>query len=130
MKQVAGSIKLDLAQYREMAAFSQFASDLDTATQKLLAKGARLTELLKQKQNNPLPVEEEVVSIFSGVRGYLETVAQKDVTRFEGELLSRIKEEAPEILEAIRREKKLSEETEAKLKAFLEDFVQGFDSNS
>ena len=113
-----------------MAAFSQFASDLDAATQKLLAKGARLTELLKQKQYNPLPVEEEVVSIFSGVRGYLETVAQKDVTRFEAEMLAKIKEDAPEILEAIRKEKKLSEETEAKLKAFLENFVQAFESNA
>ena len=89
MKQVAGRIKLELAQYREMAAFAQFASDLDAATQRLLARGARLTELLKQAQFQPMPVEEQVVAIFAGVRGYLDGVRVDDVTRFETALLQR-----------------------------------------
>ena len=83
MKKVAGSIKLELAQYREMAAFAQFGSDLDASTQKLLNRGARLTELLKQGQFKPMPFEEQVVSIFAGVNGYLDRVPTKDVTRFE-----------------------------------------------
>ena len=87
MKQVAGSIKLELAQYREMAAFAQFGSDLDAATQRLLTRGARLTELLKQPQYAPLPVEEQVVSIFAGTRGYLDTLKVADIGRFEAELL-------------------------------------------
>src|SRR3984885_5489797 len=91
MKQVAGTIKLDLAQYREMAAFAQFASDLDVSTQRLLARGARLTELLKQPQFSPLPVEEQVVSIFAGVRGYLDKAGVGDVTRFEAKMLSEAK---------------------------------------
>jgi F-type H+-transporting ATPase subunit alpha len=127
MKQVAGSIKLDLAQYREMAAFAQFASDLDPATQKLLAKGARLTELLKQKQYSPLAVEEEVVSIFSGVKGYLENIALKDVTRFESEMLTKMRAEAEDILSSIRSEKKITPETEEALKSFLADFTANFE---
>lgn len=127
MKQVAGSIKLDLAQYREMAAFAQFASDLDAATQKLLAKGARLTELLKQKQYSPLPVEEEVVSIFSGVKGYLENIALKDVSRFESEMLIKMRAEADDILSSIRKEKKITPETEEALKSFLADFTATFE---
>ena len=130
MKQVAGSIKLDLAQYREMAAFSQFASDLDASTQKLLAKGARLTELLKQKQYSPLPVEEEVVSIFAGVRGYLESVSIKDVNRFEDEMLTKMRAEAPNILDSIRKEKKITEENELELKQFIEGFVASFEQAS
>src|ERR687893_1223706 len=91
MKQVAGRIKLELAQYREMAAFSQFASDLDASTQRLLARGVRLTELLKQPQYSPLPVEEQVVSIFAGVRGYLDRVEVRNVNRFEAQLLDRVR---------------------------------------
>src|SRR2546428_869122 len=87
MKQVAGRIKLELAQYREMAAFSQFASDLDASTQRLLARGSRLTEILKQPQFSPVPVEEQVVSIFAGTRGYLDTIAVPDVGRFESSML-------------------------------------------
>src|SRR5204862_6717839 len=83
MKQVAGRIKLELAQYREMAAFAQFASDLDASTQRLLARGSRLTELLKQPQFAPVPVDEQVVVIFAGTRGYLDRVNVGDVTRFE-----------------------------------------------
>src|SRR5689334_5648970 len=101
MKQVAGKIKLELAQYREMAAFAQFSSDLDPATQRLLARGARLTELLKQPQYSPLPVEEQVVAIFSGTRGYLDKIEVSQVTRFEAALLAELRSRAPEILEAI-----------------------------
>ncbi len=126
MKQVAGSIKLELAQYREMAAFAQFASDLDAATQRLLARGARLTELLKQAQFSPMPVEEQVVSIFAGVRGYLDRIAIAEIGRFERQLLSEIKSKAPGILEAIRTEKALSDDTQAKLKEFMDSFAKTF----
>ncbi|MCP5372155.1 MAG: F0F1 ATP synthase subunit alpha [Hyphomicrobiales bacterium] len=126
MKQVAGSIKLELAQYREMAAFAQFASDLDAATQKLLARGERLTELLKQPQYSPLPVEEQVVAIFAGVRGYLDKVKVADVTRFEQFFLDAIRADGTDILASIRDEKALTEDTEAKLAKFLDDFARTF----
>jgi len=126
MKQVAGSIKLELAQYREMAAFAQFASDLDASTQKLLSRGARLTEVLKQDQYSPLPVEEQVVSIFSGVRGYLDPIAVSDVTRFEQGLLSEIRAKGEEILAAIRTEQAISDDTSAKLTAFLDNYAKTF----
>ena len=98
MKKVAGSIKLELAQYREMAAFAQFGSDLDASTQKLLARGARLTELLKQPQYQPMPVEEQVASIFAGTQGFLDAVDTKDVVRYEAALLSYLRSDKPEIL--------------------------------
>lgn len=126
MKQVAGSIKLELAQYREMAAFAQFASDLDASTQKLLARGERLTELLKQPQFSPLPVEEQVVSIFAGVNGYLDGIAAGDVNRYEAAMLSDIRANGSDILTAIRGEKKLSDETLEKLKKYLDDFTKSF----
>jgi len=126
MKQVAGRIKLELAQYREMAAFSQFASDLDPSTQRLLARGARLTELLKQPQFTPMPVEEQVVSIFAGTRGYLDKIEVADIGRFEQSMLSEIKARAPEILKAIRDERELSRATEDQLKSFLDDFTKTF----
>ena len=126
MKQVAGRIKLELAQYREMAAFAQFAADLDVATQRLLARGARLTELLKQGQFKPMPIEEQVVSIFTGVRGYLDAVKVDDVTRFETAMLSEIRAKQPELLATIRRENELSGATEAALKAFLDKFAKTF----
>jgi len=126
MKQVAGRIKLELAQYREMAAFAQFASDLDPATQRLLARGARLTELLKQPQYSPMPVEEQVVSIFAGVRGYLDKLEVNQVTRFEQGLLNEIRTRHPEILERIRTEREISPETEEKLKAALDQFARTF----
>jgi F-type H+-transporting ATPase subunit alpha len=126
MKQVAGTIKLDLAQYREMAAFSQFASDLDASTRQLLARGSRLTELLKQPQFSPMPVEEQVLAIFAGVRGYLDKVEVNQVGRFEKSLLAALKAEAPHIVEAIRTEKQISKDTEAKLKSFLDDFAAKF----
>jgi len=126
MKQVAGTIKLELAQYREMAAFAQFASDLDASTQRLLSRGARLTELLKQAQFSPLAVEEQVVSIFAGVRGYLDKVRVEDVNRFEARLLDEIRTKGANILDAIRTEKQLSKETEEKLKSFLDNFAKVF----
>ncbi|MDP6896218.1 MAG: F0F1 ATP synthase subunit alpha [Rhodospirillales bacterium] len=126
MKQVAGSIKLELAQYREMAAFAQFASDLDASTQRLLARGARLTELLKQPQYQPLAVEEQVVVIYAGVNGYTDGIGVSDVTRFEAQLLAAIRDKGTDILTIIREEKALSDDTEGKLKAFMDDFVKSF----
>jgi F-type H+-transporting ATPase subunit alpha len=126
MKQVAGRIKLELAQYREMAAFAQFASDLDAATQKLLARGARLTELLKQGQYQPMPVEEQVVSIFAGVRGFLDTIRVDNVNRFEAAFMEEIRAKHGDLLETIRKEKELSKATEDKLTAILTAFVKTF----
>ena len=126
MKQVAGKIKGELAQYREMAAFAQFGSDLDAATQKMLARGARLTELLKQPQFSPLKMEEQVCVIFSGTRGYLDPIPVTSVNKFEEDLLRMLRDQGQDILEAIRTEKVLSETTEKKLVAFLENFAKGF----
>jgi F-type H+-transporting ATPase subunit alpha len=126
MKQVAGRIKLELAQYREMAAFSQFASDLDAATQRLLARGARLTEVLKQSQYQPMPVEEQVISIYAGVRGYLDRIKVEEVTRFEQGLLSEIRDKGKDILKSIRDKKEITDETEAKLKAFVDNYAKAF----
>jgi len=126
MKQVAGSIKLELAQYREMAAFAQFASDLDAATQKLLGRGERLTELLKQGQYAPMPVEEQVVSIFAGVNGYLDDIPARSVTQFEQGFLSELKANHTDILDAIRTEQAVSDDTNAKIKAFLDGYAKNF----
>ncbi|MGG5819288.1 F0F1 ATP synthase subunit alpha [Falsiroseomonas sp. HW251] len=126
MKQVAGKIKLELAQYREMAAFAQFASDLDATTQALLARGARLTELLKQPQYQPVPVEEQVAAIFAGTRGYLDRIPVGKVGEFERRMLSELKTRAPEILDAIRADREIKKETEAKLTSFLDDFAKSF----
>ncbi len=126
MKQVAGRIKLELAQYREMAAFAQFASDLDAATQKLLARGARLTELLKQPQYAPMPVEEQVVSIFAGVRGYLDPLPVERVGAFERQMLAELRASHGDILAAIRNDREIKPETEAKLVAFLDRFSKTF----
>ncbi len=126
MKQVAGKIKLELAQYREMEAFAQFASDLDASTQKLLARGARLTLLLKQPQYQPLPVEEQVVVIYAGTRGYLDEVDLGDVEEYETRLLEHLRANGEEILSVIRKEKKLDEGTEAKINSFLDDFTKSF----
>src|SRR5579863_1507376 len=126
MKQVAGRIKLELAQYREMAAFSQFASDLDATTQRLLARGSRLTELLKQPQFKPVPIEEQVVAIFAGVRGYLDKIDLSQVGRFEGGVLSEMKSREPAILEAIRTDLEIKPETEKKLLAFMDNFAKSF----
>jgi F-type H+-transporting ATPase subunit alpha len=126
MKQVSGSIKLELAQYREMEAFAQFASDLDASTQQLLARGSRLTEVLKQGQFTPYPMEEQVVSLFSGVKGFLDTIEIKDVVRFEHALLNNIRTKGADILAAIRDEEEISDETDGKLRIFIGDFVKTF----
>ncbi len=126
MKQVAGSIKLELAQYREMAAFAQFASDLDPSTQKLLARGARLTELLKQPQYSPLTVAEQVVVIFAGVKGYADKVAVGDITAYERRLLDAARDKGADILATITKEKALSDDTTEKLSKFLDDFTKSF----
>ena len=126
MKQVAGRIKLELAQYREMAAFAQFGSDLDAATQRLLNRGARLTELLKQSQYSPLPVEDQVVSIFAGVRGYLDNIEVSDVTHFAETLLARVRAEHGELLATIRDEGELSDDSDAKLTSIMDDFAKTF----
>jgi F-type H+-transporting ATPase subunit alpha len=126
MKQVAGKIKGELAQYREMAAFAQFGSDLDAATQKMLARGARLTELLKQPQFSPLKMEEQVCVIFAGTRGYLDAIPVAAVTKFEQDLLRLLRDEGQDILSAIRTEKVLSEASEKKLVEFLDKFAKGF----
>ncbi len=126
MKQVAGRIKLELAQYREMAAFAQFASDLDPSTQRLLARGARLTELLKQPQFQPMAVEEQVVSIFAGTRGYLDKVETAQVTRFEAAMLGELRSTKPALLQAIRDKRELVADTEKELAAFLDGFAKRF----
>jgi F-type H+-transporting ATPase subunit alpha len=126
MKQVAGRIKLELAQYREMAAFSQFASDLDASTQRLLARGSRLTELLKQAQFSPMPVEEQVVSIFAGVRGYLDKIAVGDVGRFESGLLGELRSKQGDLLAGIRDKRELTPNLEEKLKTFVETYAKTF----
>jgi F-type H+/Na+-transporting ATPase subunit alpha len=126
MKQVAGKIKGELAQYREMAAFAQFGSDLDAATQKLLNRGARLTELLKQGQFSPLKMEEQVVSIYSGVNGYLDTLPVAKVKSFEDGLLRIMREKHMDVMDAIRTEKAISDGTMAKLKGAVEAFAKSF----
>jgi len=126
MKQVAGKIKLELAQFREMEAFAQFASDLDAATQRLLKRGARLVELLKQDQYAPLAAEEQVAVIFAGVRGYLDPLAVADVRRFERQLLDELHDKGAEILKTIRETGKLSDDLDARLTSFLDDFAKKF----
>jgi F-type H+-transporting ATPase subunit alpha len=126
MKQVAGKIKGELAQYREMAAFAQFGSDLDASTQQLLRRGERLTELLKQSQFSPLKVEEQVVVIYAGVNGYLDELEVSQVGSFEQGLLEKVHGSHSEILDAVRAEKELSETTEAALKKVVDDFAASF----
>jgi len=126
MKQVAGPIKGELAQYREMAAFAKFGSDLDASTQKMLARGERLTELLKQPQYAPLSVEEQVASIYAGTRGYLDGIPTASIGRFEQGLLAKLKSSYPQFLEGIRKEKALTPELEAMLKEALTSFLSTF----
>ncbi len=129
MKKVASSLKLDLAQYREVMSFSQFASDLDPATQALLNRGARLTEIMKQKQYAPYAMAQEVLSIFAGVNGFLEDIAITDVSRYEAEMQKAVAEQAPDILKDIQETNNLSDETKEKLTAFLTDFTKKFTGN-
>ena len=128
MKKIAGPVKLELAQYREMAAFAQFASDLDASTKQLLDRGARLVEILKQGQYSPLTVSEQVVSIYAGVRGYLDKVAVNDVVRFEAEVLNEMRSSHVDLLDAIANEKELSKDNDDKLKSILDNIVEKFTS--
>jgi F-type H+-transporting ATPase subunit alpha len=126
MKQVAGRIKLELAQYREMAAFAQFASDLDASTQRLLSRGARLTELLKQGQYRPMPIEEQVVVIFAGVRGYLDAITVEQIGQFESTYLAEMRSKHADVLATIRKEGEISAATEASLKGILDNLAKSF----
>jgi F-type H+/Na+-transporting ATPase subunit alpha len=126
MKKVSGSIKLELAQYREMAAFAQFGSDLDASTQKLLNRGARLTELLKQKQFSPLPFEEQTASIFAGTNGYLDTIPVVDVTRYEEAMLADLRANHADILKTIRDSRDFSDDSKKALMAALDKFTKNF----
>ena len=122
MKKVAGSIKLELAQYREMAAFAQFGSDLDVSTQQLLNRGAKLTELLKQDQYSPMTVAEQVISVFTGVKGHLDDVELNKIKKFEKDIIEKIKSDKPEIIDAIQSTGKLEEETEKSLSQIIEKY--------
>jgi len=128
MKKVSGSMKLELAQYREMAAFAQFGSDLDASTQQLLNRGSKLTELLKQKQYSPLTVAEQVISVFCGVKGYLDNVELKDIAEFERKIIDKCKSEKPEILSSILSTGKLEEDTEKMLIEVITQLKQNFKS--
>merc|ERR1712015_492647 len=129
MKQVSGTMKLDLAQYREVAAFAQFGSDMDAATQQLLNRGVRLTELLKQIQYAPMDIAEQVVIIFCGVRGYLDKIDPTKITHFEEAFITFMRSSHAALLETIRAEAKLSEATESTLKGIVSDFVKTYQSS-
>jgi F-type H+-transporting ATPase subunit alpha len=126
MKKVSGSMKLELAQYREMAAFAQFGSDLDASTQKLLNRGSKLTELLKQKQYSPLTVAEQVISVFCGVKGHLDDIELKDIAAFESKIIEKCKSDKPEILESILSSGKLEDDTEKLLVEVITDLRKTF----
>jgi F-type H+-transporting ATPase subunit alpha len=126
MKKVAGKIKGELAQYREMAAFAQFGSDLDATTQRLLNRGARLTELLKQSQFSPLKMEEQVAVIYCGVNGYLDGLPVNRIKAYEDGLLALLRTSHPDLLEAIRSSKDLSDDSGAKLKSIVEGYTKSF----
>ena len=126
MKKVSGSMKLELAQYREMAAFAQFGSDLDASTQKLLNRGSKLTELLKQKQYSPMTVAEQVISVFCGVKGHLDDIELKDIAEFETKIIEKCKSDKPEILESILSSGKLEDDTEKLLVEVITDLRKTF----
>ena len=128
MKKVSGSMKLELAQYREMAAFAQFGSDLDASTQKLLNRGSKLTELLKQKQYTPMTVAEQVISVFCGVRGHLDDIDQKNISAFEKKIIDKCKSEKSEIIEAISKSGKLEDDTEKSLTDIIVELKKSFNS--
>jgi F0F1-type ATP synthase alpha subunit len=128
MKKVSGSMKLELAQYREMAAFAQFGSDLDASTQQLLNRGSKLTELLKQKQYSPMTVAEQVISVFCGVKGYLDDIDLKDIAEFENKIIERCKSDKPELIESIQSSGKLEEATEKSLIDVITNLKKNFKS--
>ena len=126
MKQVAGTMRLDLAQYRELAAFAQFGSDLDKATKAKLERGARLVELLKQPQYNPMPAQEQVASIYAATNGYMDDIAVEKIRDFEAALLTYLRDTKKDILDTIRDKKVLTDELKASLNAAIESFKQGY----
>ena len=128
MKKVSGSMKLELAQYREMAAFAQFGSDLDASTQQLLNRGSKLTELLKQNQFSPMTVAEQVISIFCGVKGHLDEIEQKDIATFETKIIEKCRSEKPEIIDSINSSGKLDEDNEKLLTELISDLKKNFNS--
>jgi F-type H+-transporting ATPase subunit alpha len=128
MKKVSGSMKLELAQYREMAAFAQFGSDLDASTQQLLNRGSKLTELLKQNQFSPMTVAEQVISIFCGVKGYLDDLDLKEIVDFENKIIESCKADQPEIIETILSSGKLDDDTEKKLIDIITKLKKNFKS--
>jgi F-type H+-transporting ATPase subunit alpha len=128
MKKVSGSMKLELAQYREMAAFAQFGSDLDASTQQLLNRGSKLTELLKQKQYSPMTVAEQVISVFCGVKGYLDDIDLKDIAEFETKIIEKCKSDKPEIIDSIQSSGKLEEDKEKLLIEVITQLKQNFKS--
>ena len=128
MKKVSGSMKLELAQYREMAAFAQFGSDLDASTQQLLNRGSKLTELLKQKQYSPMTVAEQVISVFCGVKGYLDDIELRDISEFENKIIDKCKSDKPEIIESILSSGKLEEDTEKSLIEVINNLKKNFKS--
>ena len=128
MKKVSGSMKLELAQYREMAAFAQFGSDLDASTQQLLNRGSKLTELLKQKQYSPMTVAEQVISVFCGVKGYLDDIELRDISEFENKIIDRCKSDKPEIIDSILSSGKLEEDTEKSLIEVISNLKKNFKS--
>jgi len=121
-------MKLELAQYREMAAFAQFGSDLDASTQQLLNRGSKLTELLKQKQYSPMTVAEQVISVFCGVKGYLDDIDLKDIAEFENKIIERCKADKPEIIESILNSGKLEEDSEKSLVDVITNLKKTFKS--
>ena len=128
MKKVSGSMKLELAQYREMAAFAQFGSDLDASTQQLLNRGSKLTELLKQKQYTPMTVAEQVISVFCGVKGYLDDIDLKDISEFESKIIDKCKSEKPEIIDSILSSGKLEDDIEKSLVEVITNLKKTFKS--
>jgi F-type H+-transporting ATPase subunit alpha len=126
MKKVAGSLKLDLAQYRELEAFAKFGSDLDQSTLKTLNKGARLVELLKQGQYAPIPVERQIVSIFLGTKGYMDSIPVSDVKRFEKEAIEFFEVKYKDIFETLKKEKDISKELDAKINTAAQEFLKVF----
>jgi F-type H+-transporting ATPase subunit alpha len=126
MKQVAGRLRLELAQYREMAAFAKFGSDLDKATQALLARGSRLTELLKQGQYVPIPVERQVVLLYAGAKGYIDAYPENALKKYEQELLKYVEENHPDLYESIKTKKQIDSAIDEKLIKVLDEFKQKF----
>lgn len=129
MKQVAGSMKLELAQYREVAAFAQFGSDLDATTQQLLNRGVRLTELLKQGQYVPMAIEEQVCVVYCGVRGFLDKVDPGKITTFEAEFLQHIRSSQQDLLKTIAKEGKINDQADEQLKSIIKNFLVGFQAS-